>query len=262
MLLILSKFVFPLAAGPDFANRLLVTIDNVSLNANAFRSFEVDHPIHLETILPVLALLRKRDIRIHNAHADINSQKPNYSYLKPSVFCGPQDFKMLLEDPTNQELQNRFTPDDFRTTRRMYFVLNSANNQTLGWTLLIIDFAEKCMYVFHSRAAFGDENIVVKLHSQEEALLYTMPQIVEKVNEFLLVTMGAERRGLVWGFRYSIPCLRFDYPLVTDHNNDGIAIFTILYLLVNQMSVVFKNEDLNVLRNTWAHWLLSEKLPK
>jgi hypothetical protein len=146
MQLLLSKFVFPLTAGPDFANRLLVTIDNVSLNGNAFRSFEVNHPIHLETILPVLSLLRKRDVRIYNAHADINLQK----HLKPSVSRGPQDFEMLLEDPTNQQLQNRFTPDDFRTTRRMYFVLNSANNQTLGWTLLIIYFAEKCMYSMFS----------------------------------------------------------------------------------------------------------------
>lgn len=258
-----GKFHIPITAGSDVTNRILATINNqASVRGNAFRSLRPDCPVHFDLIGPVLELVRQRDIRIWNSHAEINSLRPTYKYYKPSAFCGIDDFKLLMSDPTSGELERLFRPDDYKTTRRMYFVLNNEADELAAWNLIVIDFEAHCFYLFDSRKKFNDASIEITVKTNDQqAQTYTKASIAASINIFLENIMD-ERYGQPWEFKDSIACLLINYEPVVDNNNDGIAIFTILYFLVSHVSIIYPANDLAIFRMKWAFWLLAERLPR
>lgn len=243
-ILVEGYFSLDMTAPESVRNTIVTTIDGVHLTERAMRRLNVGQPMELDLFEPMLQMLRKRDRRICEAHAEVNHERANYSYYMPSLYCSPSFWQALLADPERAATSEPFASEATCTTHRVYCTVKDFSSGQDDWKIVIIDLAAKTLYYLDPATRDHPDEI---LRGYEE-----------KINRFLLVRLG-DRRGDPWKFT-SLPILSV-YALKEDDFNGGMYVATILQYLSFNCPLAFTATDVNNARKKWAFWLLLKDLP-
>jgi len=242
---------------PEVANKIIAQIETtggqqVKINTKLIHELKLASPLSTDLMEGIWKLFEKRDLRIANAHRDVNSETQSYVRFKRSLFINDCFIRALEENPEDPNLmENFFTQGiDFLSTHRLYCIDKPIIDDTTNdnYALVILDFDRKSIH--HLLPSWIPEDTVV---SERTTLLCNL------LNRFLDVFMGPGIRGLAWKVSNSFASMKFP-PNQTDFDT-GIYVFLFTYYAVNDCPIIFDASDVIRMRKILTHWILNEYLP-
>jgi hypothetical protein len=134
----------------EAGNEIVSRIDNVEVSKQAIECLNIAKPFTKKFMSIAIQLFRKHNLRICNSHHETNGGQHRYEQHKPSVFCSPDFFNLLKEDPNSTTLPQYLQNIDWNASYRIYFpvLYNSENDRNDDeWYLLVVDIIENEIHV-------------------------------------------------------------------------------------------------------------------
>jgi hypothetical protein len=126
----------------DRENEVVSNIDNIAVTKQSIQCLNIGKPLTKILMKIALQFFRKHSLRICNSHHETNGGQHRYEPYKSSVFCSPDFFDHLKQDPNTTVLPQHLENLDWNAAYRIYFpILNS--NESDEWYLLVADITEK-----------------------------------------------------------------------------------------------------------------------
>jgi hypothetical protein len=230
---------------------VISNINNMAVTKDSIMCLNIAQPLTKDLIDVALELFRKHNLRVCNSHHEVNSGQHRYERYKPSIFCSPDLFNSLKNDPTSTAIPQYLENVDWNASQRIYIPIllsNQIQATSDEWYLLIVDITEKKIYYvnprFNMRMALDQFN-TEKMHEF---------QII--INPFLtnFVTTHAGN--------WNIDVLNHTYYEVLQNNFDaGIYILNIIYFDLQQCPIYFDEQDIPKFRLQYCYWILNVTLP-
>jgi hypothetical protein len=236
----------------EAGNEIVSRIDNVEVSKQAIECLNIAKPFTKEFMSIAIQLFRKHNLRICNSHHETNGGQHRYEQRKPSVFCSPDFFNLLKEDPNSTTLPQYLQNIDWNASYRIYFpvLYNSENNRNDDeWYLLVVDIIENKIYYVNPRCNMQS----IPIDDFNRNKMQELRAIINPfLNHFITLHNG------IW----NVQALTQTYYEVLQNNFDaGIYILNIIYFDVVQCPIYFDEQDIAKFRLQYCYWILNQALP-
>lgn len=203
-----------------------------------------DNPISKNALLGILDLFKIRDRRIVDEHTDCHGNEKFYKPLLPSQYLPPSFISELLDGKEPAEWEVDYINSTFSNNHRVYCIYEKDG----FFSLVVLDLTSKSIFLIDPRLQSGNNYTESSKLMLENILIH-----LKRIQNHL------EYDFATWVVDSKTPFFTYYNDPIPQAASGIFDVLCALYFLVVDVPVYFNRDQLGILRNNFAYWLLLDK---